>query len=312
MNWFLHRYEQEGLREIKYRGVEQIPVRRIIGSVNRWRDFDNRFRTDDADRMKLSSILQAVHNGLILPPISVYKIRDDYYVIDGNHRVTVAKKMGQIDIDAEVYELLPPGDSLEHRLWRERSLFEIKTGITVDFSEIGAYQRLYVYLRLYAKQTNRKNGTNFRIKELHQQWNEEIYQPIIRAIESERMDECFPMHTRDDLFLFILHHQITKSRLQGRSIDLAEAMASFVQRPDDLETKLAALFRGFVFKKKCTRFCLGCEKSCPEGLICMEDGRLAIDERCGGCGKCTEACPEANFEAYEYQALSPTSLKKAK
>jgi len=308
----LQRYEKEGLKQIKYRGIEQIPVKRIVGSVNRWRDFDNRFRTGDADQMKLNSIMKAFNDGIILPPISVYKIRDDYYVIDGNHRVTVAKRIGQIDIDAEVYELLPPGDSLEHRLWRERSLFEIKTGITVDFSEIGAYERLYVYLRLYAKQTNKKNGTNFKIKELHKQWHEEIYQPIIRMIESERLDECFPMHTRDDLFLFILHHQITKSRLQGRSIDLTEAMAAFVQRPGGLEAKLSALFKGFVFKKRCTMFCEGCQNVCPEGLICMEDGRLAIDERCGGCGKCTEACPEANLEAYEYQASSPTEMGKAK
>jgi len=284
-------------------------VKRIVGSVNRWRNFDERFRTGDADQMKLNSILKAMNDGIILPPISVYKVRDDYYVIDGNHRVTAAKKMGQIDIDAEVYELLPPGDSLEHRLWRERSLFEIKTGIKVDFSEIGAYERLYVYLRLYAKQTNKKNGTNLKIKELHQQWFEEIYQPIIRMIDAEGLDQCFPMHTRDDLFLFILHHQITKSRLQGRSVDLAEAVAAFGRCPGRLESKLMALFKGFVFKKKCDKLCPGCLDICPEGLICMKDGRLAIDERCGGCGKCTEACPEANLEAYEYQALSPTQEK---
>lgn len=305
INEFQNRYLQHNLKEIKYRGVEPIPVKQIKGSVNRWQDFDHRFRMKDADNYKLKSVLKAMEDGIILPPISVYKLKDDYFVIDGNHRVTAAKKFGQVDIDAEVFELIPPGDSLEHLLWRERSLFEIKTGIQLNFSELGAYNRLYIYLRLYAKQYNKKNGTNLSVKELHQQWLSEIYQPIIELIQKNHVEECFVDHTEDDLFLFILHHQITKTRLQGRNVSLEEAVADFCSKPGDLGTKLLNTFQGFVFKKKCARQCLKCCEACPEGLICLADGRLKIDDRCTGCGKCITACPKGNLQPY---GESPSSF----
>ena len=43
-----------------------------------------------------------------LPPVSLYKIGDRYFVEDGNHRVSVARYQGAEMIDAEVTELLTP------------------------------------------------------------------------------------------------------------------------------------------------------------------------------------------------------------
>ena len=44
-----------------------------------------------------------------LPPISVYRFEGRHYVRDGHHRVSVARALGQADIDADVTELLPSG-----------------------------------------------------------------------------------------------------------------------------------------------------------------------------------------------------------
>lgn len=55
---------------------------------------------------------------MILPPVDLYKIKDKYYVVDGNHRVAAAKEIGQIYIDAYVTEFLPTGDTPQHLLWR--------------------------------------------------------------------------------------------------------------------------------------------------------------------------------------------------
>ena len=44
-------------------------------------------------------------NDVTLPPVDLYKIGDVYFVRDGNHRVSVARQLGQVDIDAYVTEL---------------------------------------------------------------------------------------------------------------------------------------------------------------------------------------------------------------
>ena len=47
----------------------------------------------------------AVQGGAALPPISVYRFEGRHYVRDGHHRVSVARALGQADIDAEVTAL---------------------------------------------------------------------------------------------------------------------------------------------------------------------------------------------------------------
>lgn len=44
-----------------------------------------------------------------LPPIDVVKYGDRYWVSDGHNRVGLAKYNGQMDIDANITELVPPG-----------------------------------------------------------------------------------------------------------------------------------------------------------------------------------------------------------
>jgi hypothetical protein len=64
--------------------------------------------------MKIDS---AWRRGEYLPPIELYKIGDVYFVVDGNHRVSVAHVQGQEYIDAEVTEIdLPMTATLEMKI----------------------------------------------------------------------------------------------------------------------------------------------------------------------------------------------------
>jgi hypothetical protein len=51
----------------------------------------------------------------ILPPIDVVRFADRYWVLDGHNRVALALYSGQIEIDANVVELVAPGGSLSLR-----------------------------------------------------------------------------------------------------------------------------------------------------------------------------------------------------
>ena len=67
-----------------YRGVKTVPVAQIVGSVDRYRDFDEVFlpkQDNTANRWK--SIARAFYGDVGLPPVRLYKVGDAYFVMDG-------------------------------------------------------------------------------------------------------------------------------------------------------------------------------------------------------------------------------------
>ncbi len=93
------------------RGIRVVDPEEIVGSVGRRKDFDRRFlplRAGARGRWKRVDL--AFHRGEDLTPVSLYKLGDAYFVLDGNHRVSVARFHGLRAVDAEVTEFLPaPG-----------------------------------------------------------------------------------------------------------------------------------------------------------------------------------------------------------
>jgi hypothetical protein len=90
-----------------YRGVRAVPVDRVVGSTDRWRDFDRAFRPRRSHCAgRWVSVARAHGEGKSLPPVQLYRVGDAYFVRDGHHRVSVARFRGQAIIDAEVIEVL--------------------------------------------------------------------------------------------------------------------------------------------------------------------------------------------------------------
>lgn len=88
----------------KFIGMEEIPVEQIVGTLGRSKDFDHKFRP-------LKSYLRDRWLNVYLtlekeewPPIVVHKVGDQYYVEDGHHRVSVARLLGMMFIEAKVWE----------------------------------------------------------------------------------------------------------------------------------------------------------------------------------------------------------------
>ena len=91
------------------RGLRVVDVDEIVGSVGRSKDFDRRFlplQASTGERWKRVDV--AFHRGKDLPPVDLYKLDGAYFVLDGNHRVSVARYHGVRAVEAEVTEFLPP------------------------------------------------------------------------------------------------------------------------------------------------------------------------------------------------------------
>src|SRR5690348_12536819 len=88
-------------------GLEVVPLESIVGTVDRARDFDRRFRpTSRRVRSRWENIAAAMRRGDALPPVDLLRVGDLYFVRDGHHRVSVATALGRNDIDAYVTEVV--------------------------------------------------------------------------------------------------------------------------------------------------------------------------------------------------------------
>ena len=91
------------------RGLREVPLRRIVGSVNRPRQFTTHLRPrSDALRERWSRVYAATLAAEGLPPIEVYQYGNAYYLRDGHHRCSVAQALGAREIQAYVTELIGP------------------------------------------------------------------------------------------------------------------------------------------------------------------------------------------------------------
>ena len=88
--------------EVK-QGVREISLDAIVGSVGRYQDFTRTFwPKHDSDEERWVGVKTAVNDMSGMPPIDVYKVGDVYFVIDGNHRVSIARQLGSDTITARV------------------------------------------------------------------------------------------------------------------------------------------------------------------------------------------------------------------
>ncbi|MEJ7815694.1 MAG: hypothetical protein WKF53_11020 [Rubrobacter sp.] len=204
-----------------YLGLREVPVSKIVGSVGRHRDFDRAFLPSKPDLgTRWRRIDEIMHRAEELPPVSLYKIGDAYFVQDGNHRVSVARQQGVEMIDAEVIELLSrvPVDSaltardllhkLEHRHLLERlPIDRVLPEIKVEFSDVADYRRLATYIEAHGFRVTQLWRRYVSPEEVLRDWYEYGYCPISEMIREDRILDAFPDRTELDLYLWIVYHR---------------------------------------------------------------------------------------------------------
>ena len=204
-----------------YLGLREVPVSKIVGSVGRHRDFDRAFLPSKPDLgTRWRRIDEIMDRGEELPPVSLYKIGDAYFVQDGNHRVSVARQRGVEMIDAEVIELRSrvPVDSeltardllhkLEHRHLLERlPIDRVLPEIEVEFSDVADYRRLATYIEAHGFRVSQLWKRYVSPEEVLRDWYEYDYCPIAEMIREEHILDSFPDRTELDLYLWIVYHR---------------------------------------------------------------------------------------------------------
>jgi hypothetical protein len=91
------------IRERRDLGTRPVPIGRILGSEGRDKDFEASFRPLGAhNRARWMRVAEAMYLGVALPPVELIQVGGVYFVRDGHHRISVAKALGQTEIEAHV------------------------------------------------------------------------------------------------------------------------------------------------------------------------------------------------------------------
>jgi hypothetical protein len=210
-----------GAIEQVYLGMRTVEVDKIVGSVGRHRDFDRAFLPSKGDLgVRWKRIDEMMLRAEELPPVSLYKIGDAYFVRDGNHRVSVARQQGVEMIDAEVIELRSrvPIDSaitardllhkLEQRRLLERLPFDrVIPEVRLELSDISDYRKLATYVEAHGFRISQLWKRYVSPEETLRDWYEYQYAPIAEMVREERILDAFPDRTELDFFLWIFDHR---------------------------------------------------------------------------------------------------------
>ena len=205
-------------------GIKTIDLEKIIGSVGKYYDFDSQFRPKrHMSGKRFTDIKQAMREGKPMPPVNLYQIREDYYVLDGNHRVAAAKELGQFDIQAKVIELLSAKKTMENLLYIERNNFYEKTGLTekIDLTEVGKYNFLEKQIQKHQNHLTNISGREMTFESAAQDWYNTIYTPLNAIIDNGGLIKYFPKRSVADLYTYIAYHHWERSskRQYGIGID---------------------------------------------------------------------------------------------
>ena len=207
---FREEQEKEKAFDYRDRGIRTVPLDRIVGSVGRYHDFDTKFRLKNhVPHDKFEAIMKAMKQGKPLRPVELYQIKDEYFVVDGNHRIAAAKELGYSDISARIVELIPSEDSLENVLYRQRAHFSDQTALpyAIELTELGQYGHLLNQISKHRTFLEEEKGGAVSFEQAALDWYKTIYLPLVGIIQKGRLNEPFPKRTMADLYAYISFHQ---------------------------------------------------------------------------------------------------------
>ncbi len=240
------------------RGVRDIPLDAIIGSVGRHTDFTRKFlprHDSDAERWAKVKMLMYHEGGL--PPIEVYQIGEAYFVLDGNHRVSVAKHMGEKTIPAHVTEIhtrvpITPDDKTDDVIIKAEYaeflthtlLDQTRPEAELQVTGPGHYQILQRQIAHYHQVWAQETGQEQPYADSAARWHDEIYLPVAKIIEQRGIVRDFPERTITDLYAWVTKRRAELQQALGRKIDLLVTIEDLTLKTSPRPARVAARVGG--------------------------------------------------------------------
>lgn len=248
------------------KGTQMVPLKAIVGSVGRYRDFTRTFMPragiNEARWMRLDAAMNSMEG---FPPVELFKVGEVYFVRDGNHRVSVARANGASHIEAYVTEIetdIPLTlDDFERDQWiikAERKQFfaathldKIRPDHNIEITEPGRYALIQHHIEVHEFLRNqelaRLGQPALTWEEAVVSWYDTVYMPVVHAIHDYDLLGNFPGRTEADLYLWIGYHRERLAAAYGLApLNADTAVATFASTHSDtlIQRTVQNLLRG--------------------------------------------------------------------
>lgn len=218
--------KEQHLHQYIDRGMQTIALDRVVGSVGRFKDFGDNFLPKNPQlRDRWERVDTLMRQGKT-PPIDVYQVGEFYYVLDGNHRVSVAKQRNLETIEAYVMEFTTPvqaeeGEGFNEAVIRaEKAAFVENAGPPneelareMNITCPGCYKELSDLIEAYRQGYEESWRLPMSYEEAFAAWHKEVYAPAVQAIRENDMLADFPDRTEGDLFIWTWQNNQTLEEL---------------------------------------------------------------------------------------------------
>ena len=256
----IHRYKLRSQHAI---GMRDVRLDQVVGSVGRYKEFDSIFLPRQTrTRERWIRIDEAHLRDIPLPAIELYKVGDRYYVIDGNHRVSVARERGQKYIDAYVIEMdfVEPFeddlDLIERIRLKQRIDFHEQTNlktlldVQIELSLAGGYNKLLEHIRVHRWFLGEQHAEEISWEQAVRSWYSDVYTPLIQVIRENKVIKDFPGRTEADLYLWIIEHLWYLREAYHREVSVRDAAEHFKEEFSKRPIRTMLKFLRRILKKK--------------------------------------------------------------
>lgn len=227
-----------------YLGVQEIPLRQIVGSMNRYEDFTRTFMPRKTNTRRRWEQVDKLAGSSGWPPIEVNKVSDIYFVRDGNHRVSVARQLELDTIEAHVWEYttrvpLESDDDLDDLIQRQEyleflddtKLDQLRPDQWIILTQSGGYWELEEAIAIHRHWHSLEHGQELPWHEVVADWYDNVYLPLATRIQQEGILAFFPGRTEADLVVWVLRHWEKLERAYGGEEMLPdEVVRDFAER----------------------------------------------------------------------------------
>ena len=224
-----------------YRGLQEVPLDHIIGSVGRYGEMTRAFLPlNDALRdrwVKMAELAQMEG----WPPVDLYQVGNAYFVRDGNHRVSAARQLRFPAIEANVWEFpddihIDPNDRLDEVLnrFREREFLD-RTGLrsrpdsAIQFTTCGRYPELQAQIEEMRQKLELIDEREVAYDEAAAAWYDLVYLPTVQVIRESGLLDAFPGRTEADLFAWMSLHREGLREMYGDFDNLSDLAGRLMQ-----------------------------------------------------------------------------------
>lgn len=229
------------------RGLQEIPLDKIVGSVGRYRDFTRSFLPkNDSNQDRWARVKAAITDMKGMPPIEVYQLGDVYFVIDGNHRVSVARQLGSETISAHVTEVeirvpLTADDDPNELICKARyadflektNLDKLRPEADLLMTFSGHYNVLLDQIEAECRLMAKNGDGQCQVADWEQavaMWYDEVYIPIVQIIRELGVMRDFSERTETDIYVLLSERREELEQALQWHIDPETAVLDLIQQ----------------------------------------------------------------------------------